>query len=66
MITRSMHAPKRVDTRWEQTIQIHRRGRRDDHPPYRRRERQSNGTHVTDWIILAMFVATCVYLWWPR
>jgi hypothetical protein len=32
--------------------------------PYRRRPRNTNGTHPTDWIVLAMFLGTCLWLWW--
>jgi hypothetical protein len=28
------------------------------------RTRQRNGAHVTDWLILAMFLGTCLWLWW--
>jgi hypothetical protein len=66
MITRSMSAPRRIDTEWEQTVQMERRPMRTRDHPYRRRERQNNGTHLTDWIVLGMFLGTCAYLWWPQ
>jgi hypothetical protein len=63
--TRNMTAPRRCETQWEQTIQIdRRRAPRTRDNPYRRRQRNSSGTHPTDWIVLGMFLATCVWLWW--
>jgi len=47
MNTRSMRAPRRVDTRWPQTIVMHRAHRQID-SPYRRTRRRPDWGRVLD------------------
>ena len=63
MNTRSMRAPRRIDTTWPQTVQVDRRTHRTRENPYRRRDTRQSGKHATDWIVLAMLAGVCWYLY---
>lgn len=55
MNDRTMHGPRRCDTRWPQTI-VMRRAHRQADTPYRRRDTRPSGKHPTDWVLLCILI----------
>jgi hypothetical protein len=65
MNMRSMEGPRRVDSRWPQTdLMDRRRSPRTKDNPYRRQQRNANGKHPSDYVVLALFAGVCLWLWW--